>query len=153
MPVINYTGQNTQKFICDNGKKFTFLPGANEVPPDVWADLEQNDSVKAFMARGKLVPVVTKVSKPVEPVGPAKLQKVGAGAPTEDAELDSLSKANVAIMDAWSAITLIEGVIDLDHLRRFVDQESERKGGGRKTVKAALTAQIEAMEATEPEKE
>ncbi len=150
MPVVNYTGQNTQTF-RDTGPLFRFLPGANEVPQDKWDKLKELGSVKNFLARDRLkVVTVMEPKKESAGAGPAKLSKVGATPDLTEEELASLDEANISKMAAWAAIALVEGVIDLSHLRRFNEQEEERKGGSRTTVLAALKAQIEAMEATEP---
>lgn len=149
MPVVNYSGKNTQTF-REKGPLFRFLPGANEVPQAVWDDLQKNSSVQNFIARGVLKVVTVFQPKAAEGKGPGKLAKVGEKSTMTEAELASLDEADIGSMDAWAAIALVEGVIDLGHLRRFNEQEEERKGGSRKTVLAALKAQIEAMEITEP---
>lgn len=150
MPVVNYDGKNTQTFRCDSGLKYRFLPGANEVPPATWEELKENEAVQNFIMRRRLnLVIVKKAGPPTEPKGPGKLKKVGGA--EEEKELSTLGEADVGKMDAWTAVALVEGVIDLAHLNRFLEQEKGRKGGERKTVMAALTTQIAAMEATEPE--
>ena len=151
MPVINYNGQNTHTFRGANDSKYRFLPGANEVPGDVWEELQGNDGVQSFLARGMLVPVVVRQPSKAAPQGPGRLQKVGEG-PMKNTPLEGLREANIALMDAWAAIRLVEGVIDLDHLKRYREQETQRKGGHRKTVLTALDTQIEALQSMEPVK-
>ena len=148
MPVVNYNNQNTQTF-RGKGYVFKFLPGANEVRAKIWEQLQENGSVQNFMSQGKIVPVMVRAPK-ADSNGPGKLQKVGDES-VKEKSLDSLKEADIAAMDAWAAVSLVEGVIDLGHLRRFNEQEESRKGGGRKTVLEALRKQIEAMVITEPE--
>ncbi len=152
MPVINYNGQNIQTFRCDSGLVFRFLPGANEISQEVWDELQKNESVQGFQSRGKIMPV--KVRKPVtpKPTGPGKLQKMGAQK-EEDSELETLAEADISKMDAWSAVQLVEGVIDLPLLEKFNTQEHKRNGGARKTVVKALEVQIQALTAPDTDQQ
>ena len=139
MTVVNYNGQNTQTF-RGVGTSFRFLPGANEVPNDVWEELQENESVRNFKARGKLV--VVNAHSQASPAKGGKLQKVGSSEPKP---LDTLADADVSKMDAWSAVALVQSIIDLNHLCRFQKQERGRDKA-RKTVIAALDEKIKAME-------
>lgn len=148
MPVVNYNKDNALTIRGEHGLKFRFLPGANEVPLDVWEGLQGNESLQAFKDRGVLAVVMIKPPKaPTEK--PSGLQRMSEPAPetkvVESKELGTLNEADIGKMDAWSAIALVESVTDLDHLKRFDEQEKERKGGPRKTVVESLKTHIEAM--------
>ncbi len=142
MPVVNYSKDNALT-LREPGVKYRFLPGANEVPQDVWDRLQNNESLKAFKARGILTVVMVKPPKQAF----SRVQRIEAGGEGgEEKELSALEEADIGKMDAFSAIALVESVINLDHLRRFTEQENDRKGGGRKTVLSVLKTQIEAMD-------
>ena len=152
MPVVNYTGKNTQTFRGEDSKQFfKFLPGANEVPNEDWEWLQKNKSVKNFKAQDRLKVIVVPVPAS-KPAATGKLAKVGEAPPEKEKVLDTLADADISVMDAWSAIALVEGVIDMAHLARFKKQETKRKDS-RKTVMSALEAQVSALKEMTPKGE
>ncbi len=141
MPVIQYNAKNTHTVRTEDGKVFRFLPGVNEVPDALWDELkEENSAVQNLLSMRQLEEVV--VRKPKEP---GKPQKIGAQSPK--APLGEMAEANIATMDAWAASALVTGCIDVDHLKRFAEQEEGRKGGPRKMVGKALAKALEAATA------
>lgn len=152
MTVVNYTKQNTLTLREGVDFKYRFLPGANEVPQETWDMLSKNESCQLLLGKRVLEVVTVKVPGAIPPVASSGLKRVGEEPKPKDvdSELDSLKEADIGVMDAWSAISLVESVIDLSHLRRYLEQENQRKGQARVTVLKALNAQIKAMEITEP---
>jgi len=161
MPVLYYNGENTLRLKGQGDIQFRFVPGANNVPNDIWEHLTKYTDAKAWADAGKLrvIMVPAKSAQPVSVPVPEKAKgtaprKLAEEAPVQEQAkpLETVEEANIAEMSAPEAVALVEGVLDVAVLRLFASQESERMGGvigkngPRKTVVESLDKQMQIAE-------
>ncbi len=167
--LIEYTEPRIHIVRGTKGVEFEFRPGAeNEVPNDVWENLqEHSQGTQTLLAKNLLRPVTVRVTKAAAggdkeehvsdgvSVG-AKMPPKRGGKPVPVKEevgkpktVESIADIDIGVMTSFDAIALIEKIFSEKTLEKFQVQEDKRRGSARKTVKAALDAQVTMMQ-TDP---
>ena len=165
--LIEYTEPRIHIVRGSKGVEFEFRPGAeNEVPNDIWEDLqEHSQGTRTLLAKGLLRPVTMRLTKsaasgadkeghvsdnvpesdkfPARKGGKPKPVKEEVGAPKQ---VDSIADIDIGGMTSFDAIGFIEKIFSEETLEKFQVDEDKRRGGPRKTVKTALDSQLTMMQ-------
>lgn len=126
--ILIYEGANLHTLSAGARHRVRLVPGQNEVPDDVWAEvLEKSTGVKHLIETGKLREFR------------AQREDGTAVAPRRSDEV------NVAELKVISVKEIVENTTDVPKLRGFLAQENRREGGARKSVLDLIGHRIELL--------